>query len=567
MQPARRGRRWLRWVLGFALVAVVVAIAGVVWKTTVDTSSAEARPKPADTARQYVEAWRDGNYTRMYQLLSPHSHHVITFAAFKQDYQQAATTATLKRISLVGPTQARAGVAATAVVANTRDFAHVHQTLSLRLVTVPGGFRVLWAPQIVFPGLLAGEHLRVHTHAPFARGAIRARDGEVLASGPASNRVYPQGAAFSDVTGYVKTPTNDQMAARVAKGWPARRPFGQAGLEGSLDGVLGGRPEVDLQAASGKGSPRTLAARAGAKPQDVVTTLRIHTQHDVADALGGKYGGAIVMDPKSGAVEASVGLGMEVLQPPGSAFKTVTAAAALNSKVATLYTDYPYARFVELNGWKLHNFHKESCGGSFLLAFAVSCNSVFAPVADQVGAARLVAMADKFGFNHRGTIRYPVPTSITPRVSQLTSDLSLGTAGIGQGGVGATPLQMASVAATIGSKGIYRAPYIVHSPAQVADYQPGKRVLSAAIAKQVRTMMEAVVTEGTGVSAAVPGVTVAGKTGTAEVGVKRPTDAWFIAFAPADHPTVAVAVLIAGGGVGGEVAAPIAGQILRDTLG
>ena len=80
-------------------------------------------------------------------------------------------------------------------------------------------------------------------------------------------------------------------------------------------------------------------------------------------------------------------------------------------------------------------------------------------------------------------------------------------------------------------------------------------------------MMEAVVTEGTGAGAAVPGVTVAGKTGTAEVGRQAPTDAWFIAFAPADHPTVAVAVLVAGGGVGGEVAAPIAGQILRDTLG
>ena len=149
----------------------------------------------------------------------------------------------------------------------------------------------------------------------------------------------------------------------------------------------------------------------------------------------------------------------------------------------------------------------------------------------------------------------------------MSSDLSLGTAGIGQGGVGATSLQMASVAATIGSRGIYRAPYIVHSPDRIADHQPDRRVLGADIAKQVRTMMEAVVTEGTGTGAAVSGFTVAGKTGTAEVGIKRPTDAWFIAFAPADHPRVAVAVLVAGGGVGGEVAAPIAGQILAATLG
>jgi cell division protein FtsI/penicillin-binding protein 2 len=309
-----------------------------------------------------------------------------------------------------------------------------------------------------------------------------------------------------------------------------------------------------------------IGVRPGAKPQDVVTTLRIHAQQDAAAALGGKYGGVVVLDPKSGAVEASVGLGMEALQPPGSSFKTVTAAAALQSKVATLDTDYPYARFIELNGWKLHNFHKESCGGSFILAFAVSCNSVFAPVADQVGAARMVAMAKLFGFNTKPSIRYPVPVSVTPRVGQLTSDLSLGTVGIGQGGVGATALQMASVAATIGSQGIYRAPYIVHSPSQLADHAPDKRVIPADIAADVRTMMEAVVTEGTGTSAAVPGYTVAGKTGTAEVGVNRPTDAWFIAFAPAIHPRVAVAVLVAGGGVGGEVAAPIAGQVLADNL-
>ena len=238
-----------------------------------------------------------------------------------------------------------AGVATVPVVANTRVFGHVHQTLHLRLVTAPAGFRVLWAPQLVFPGLEPGEHLRTHTKAPYTRGAIRARDGEILASGPASNREYPQGSAFSDVTGYVKTPAADQVAARVAKGWPAHRPYGQAGLEQSLDGVLGGRPEIDLQAVSKAGAARSLAESRRRQAEDVVTTLRIHAQHDVADALGGRYGGAVVLDPKSGAVEASVGLGMEVLQPPGSSFKTVTAAAALNSKVATLYTTYPYARY------------------------------------------------------------------------------------------------------------------------------------------------------------------------------------------------------------------------------
>ena len=108
--------------------------------------------------------------------------------------------ASLKRVYPVGPTHVVAGVATVPVVANTRVFGHVRQTLHLRLVTAPAGFRVLWAPELVFPGLEAGEHLRTHTKAPYTRGAIRARDGEILASGPASNRVYPQGSAFSDRT-------------------------------------------------------------------------------------------------------------------------------------------------------------------------------------------------------------------------------------------------------------------------------------------------------------------------------------------------------------------------------
>ena len=131
---------------------------------------------------------------------------------------------------------------------------------------------------------------------------------------------------------------------------------------------------------------------------------------------------------------------MDALQPPGSSFKTVTASAALTAGTAALTDTYPYEKFVVLNGWHLRNFHHELCGGSFVQAFADSCNSVFAPVADEVGAKRLVAMARAFGFNERPTIAYPVPMSTTRKPEQMPSDLSLGVAGIGQGGVIASPL-------------------------------------------------------------------------------------------------------------------------------
>ena len=160
MQPPHRGRRWLRWALGFALVAVIVAIAGVVWKTTVDTSSAETKPQARRHGpRRTPTAWRDGDYdadvpAALAALAS--CDHVRGVQG--RPSEQAAETTTLKRISSVGATQVRRGIATTPVVANTREFGHVHQTLSLRLVPVPAGFRVLWGPQLVFPGLKPGEH-------------------------------------------------------------------------------------------------------------------------------------------------------------------------------------------------------------------------------------------------------------------------------------------------------------------------------------------------------------------------------------------------------------------------
>ena len=134
-------------------------------------------------------------------------------------------------------------------------------------------------------------------------------------------------------------------------------------------------------------------------------------------------------------------------------------------------------------------------------------------------------------------------------------------------GVIASPLQMASVAQTIASRGMRHPPFIVHNPRAAKDRQDPVRVVGRGVAGEVTQMMEAVVSYGTGTSAAISGITVAGKTGTAEVGPGRPSDAWFIAFAPAEAPRVAVAVLIVNGGVGGDVAAPIAREVLAAALG
>jgi penicillin-binding protein A len=550
------------------LVAVVGAVAAIVVSTSGDAAGRRAAPDPSVPAQAFLAAWHAGNYPAMYDLIAPRLQASISYRKFAHEYRRVARTAGMTGLREEGAVRATPARATIPVSVATTTFGRLSEQLELPLIRLRRRYLVDWTPALTFPGLRPGETLEARVHAPEGRGRILARDGTVLAEGPPGNRTYPEGSSFALLTGFMKAPEADAIAARRKAGWPAGRKYGQGGLEESLDDALGGLPRVRLVAApSAPGSPaRILARKAGRKPKDVTTTVDPDLQTAAVTALGARYGGIVVLDPRSGAVRADAGLGMDATQPPGSSFKTVTASAALAAGKVSLTSTYPYEKYVVLNGWRLRNFHHELCGGSLVQAFADSCNSVFAPVADEVGAKGLVAMATAFGFNEEPTIAYPAPESTTRKPAQMPSDLSLGVAGIGQGGVVASPLQMASVAQTIASRGIRHPPFIVHSPRAFKDKQPPVKAVGRGVAGEVTQMMEAVVSYGTGTSAAISGITVAGKTGTAEVGPDRPSDAWFIAFAPAQAPRVAIAVLIVNGGVGGDVAAPIARQVLEAAL-
>jgi penicillin-binding protein A len=550
------------------LVAVVGAVAAIVVSTSGDAAGRRAAPDPSVPARAFLAAWHAGNYSAMYDLIAPRVQASISYRKFAHEYRQVARTAGMTGLREEGRVRATPARATIPVSVATTTFGRLPEQLDLPLIRLRRRYLVAWTPALTFPGLRPGETLESRVHAPEGRGRILARDGTVLAEGPPGNRAYPEGSSFALLTGFTKAPEEDAIAARRKAGWPSGRKYGQGGLEESLDDALGGLPRVRLVAApSAPGSPgRILARKAGRKPKDVTTTVDPDLQTAAVTALGARYGGIVVLDPRSGAVRADAGLGMDATQPPGSSFKTVTASAALAAGKVSLTSTYPYEKYVVLNGWRLRNFHHELCGGSLVQAFADSCNSVFAPVADEVGAKGLVAMANAFGFNEEPTIAYPAPESTTRKPAQMPSDLSLGVAGIGQGGVVASPLQMASVAQTIASRGIRHPPFIVHSPRAFKDKQPPVKAVGRGVASEVTQMMEAVVSYGTGTSAAISGITVAGKTGTAEVGPDRPSDAWFIAFAPAQAPRVAIAVLVVNGGVGGDVAAPIARQVLEAAL-
>jgi cell division protein FtsI/penicillin-binding protein 2 len=300
----------------------------------------------------------------------------------------------------------------------------------------------------------------------------------------------------------------------------------------------------------------------------VRSTIVPALEDDAIAALGDKYGGITVMNPKSGAIEAAAGIAFSDIQPPGSTFKIITSAAALTAHLTTPSTVYPYESSVVLDGFKMENAGGENCGGTLTDAFANSCDTTFAPLGAQLGAQKLVAMAKRFGFDRPTGLSGALESTI-PAADAIGGPVAVGASAIGQGLVQASTLEMADVAATVADSG--RRPL----PTMLFGAHPRYvRVTSAKVAGELQGMMEAVVTEGTGTAAQIPGITVAGKTGTAELkdtaGKKneaKATDAWFVAYAPVGDPKVVVAALFPNQGYGADTAAPAVRQMIEDALG
>jgi cell division protein FtsI/penicillin-binding protein 2 len=277
------------------------------------------------------------------------------------------------------------------------------------------------------------------------------------------------------------------------------------------------------------------------------------------------------MDPRTGAVLALAGVAFSALQPPGSTFKIITATGALEAGIVKLSDTFPVLTGAPVGGVTISNANGESCGGTFVEAFANSCNSVFAPLGAKLGAARLVDVARRFGFNQPASIPGAAVSSI-PSASTIGDALAVGSSAIGQGMVQTTALQMTDVAATIAMAG--RRPVPTLRAHQAPRFLP---VTSPHVARLVQRLMLAVVRFGTGTSAQIPGVLVAGKTGTAELrntmvpstdpnapppGSPLNTDAWFVGYAPAGAPRIVVGALFPEAGAGGATAAPAVHDVL-----
>jgi peptidoglycan glycosyltransferase len=566
-------------------------------------------------AEQFVRAWTQSHYVTMYEDIDAAAQRATSASVFAADYQAAVRTATATSMTMAGGTHTEGdGAIVVPVRVHTRLFGTLSESFYVRVREEPGGSRVAWSGALVFPGLLPGEQLSRRTTLP-PRATLLARNGSVLAEGPASSagaRTSTLGAAAEAVVGEVGPIPASRLDELEAEGVPANAIVGTSGLELALDNRLRGTPGGELLAGT-----RVLASAVAKPGQPVRTTIDPALQQVAATALGEHLGGIVAIDPASGQILAVAGIGLDSLQPPGSTFKMVTVTAVLESKVADEHTVFPYATSATLDGVTLENANGEDCGGTLALAFAVSCNSVFAPLGVKVGAPRLVATAEALGFNHEPGVAGASESSLPP-AAQIQGELELGSTAIGQGKVLASPLEMVTVASTVADGGLRPIPTFLTIPTASATTTTSRpRAMSPATARTVRRLMIGVVREGTGTAAAIPGVTVAGKTGTAELGIPRcagksekgsgeasggesnpnletaadesleskqstedqstedcstgptdpqNTDAWFAAFAPALHPRIAVGVLLVKDGAGGETAAPVARQVIEAAL-
>lgn len=524
-----------------------------------------------DAVRSYARAWAAGDWAAMHAQLTTDSQRRIGLLPFANAGRTALATATATERSVATGTPKDVGDGRwrVPVTIRTRIFGTVTGDVVVPVVEDGDGKRIDWQPRLVFPGLRDGERLSRRTVMP-ARGTLTARDGTVLAQGPARTSPIP------DVAGQVVGrlgPVAAEDAQRVAAlGVPPDAQVGTSGLERIFDDRLGGLPSGALLAGS-----RVIARASGRPGERVRTTIDPALERTTTAALAGRYGGAVAFDPRTGAVLAFAGAPFSLLQPPGSTFKVITAAGALDAGVATLGSTFPYESRAVLSGVPLSNAGGEVCGGTLVQAFAVSCNSVFAPLGVQLGPQRLVATAERFGFNQPGA--FPIVAQSTmPQAGAIGDDLAVGSSAIGQGEVQATTLQMAEAAGVVANRGLRRPLTLDLRAERAARPAQGRRVVSARTARQMQKLMLAVVAGGTGTAAQIAGVPVAGKTGTAELKSREPgdtstnpqdTDAWFVAYAPAGRrrmPRIAVGVLLVGAGAGGDSAAPVAREILATGL-
>lgn len=405
------------------------------------------------------------------------------------------------------------------------------------------------------------------------RGSVLDRNGVVLAHSDTGERIYNFGSLYSHVIGY-----NSKI-------------YGKTLIESKYNKLLLGQDS--FTEVFNFNNDRKVG-------YDLTLTIDNDLQKFAANKLGNRNGAVVAINPKTGEVLALVSKpdfdpsnsalvknwaeltesenspllprATNGLYAPGSTFKIITATAAIENGLENdEYMDYGS---VSIGGATFDNYGKKANGKiSFKKGFALSSNYVFCTIGAQLGSGKLRETAERFGFDK--SFDFDVAMSKSRFQQRDKGDASSAALGIGQGETLATPLQMTMCACAIANDGIIMKPYIMQraknkSGGTVAETRPEQlyNAVSADVANKIKEMMIEVVKSGTGTAAAIKGMTVAGKTGTAEneflTKEKNKEHTWFVCFAPAEDPQIAVVVMLEySGGSGGEKCAPIAREILQ----
>jgi peptidoglycan glycosyltransferase len=412
------------------------------------------------------------------------------------------------------------------------------------------------------------------------RGTIYDRKGRPLAEtgleGGNKKRIYNGGKAIGPLIGY------------------SDRILGRAGLENVFNGELLGISEKD---------PVTLLRQkilgVSEHGNDLYLTLDLDLQKAAYNLFRGRKGALVALEPQTGQILALVSSpgydpstvkkdweslskddnnplinrATQGLYPPGSSFKIITLSAALTNNPEIENETFYTPGYIKVNGSIIRD-SEHLWPGEYDLstAFRYSSNTVFIQIGQKVQQEKMISMAQAFGFNTPNKSDIPVAKSTFPRPTIIGGNVEMAESFIGQGKILSTPMEMAQVAAIIANEGRMVTPYIAQkivsplgSVKTMGPRASTTQLVSTQVADKVKALMVEVVRNGTGTAASINGIEVAGKTGSAE-NPHGKAHAWFVGFAPAQNPKIAIAVVVENAGSGGSVAGPIARDVILQYL-
>ncbi|WP_182902344.1 penicillin-binding transpeptidase domain-containing protein [Microbispora sp. H10830] len=506
------------------------------------------RGTPQETAARFTAAWSRGDLAAMKaELASPAAGFDAAYAELTKNLAVAKVAVRDVRAGAAKDDRATASYTATATVKNVGDWTYKG---SLKLVVKDHYWKVDWSPSAVHPALDGTNHLALKTSWP-QRAAVTDANGDRIDGGDVGGSVQ-QLVGFLDKAG-------DDDVEKLGTAYKKGDAVGRGGLQETFQKQLAGTPTTEIQVVGE--SRKTLHSVKGSPGKDLRTSLDLKVQKAAADAVRDldKPTSLVAVKPSTGEILAVVNnrggfnRALDGKYAPGSTFKTVTAAGLL-AEGLTPSSRVTCPKEAVVGGLKIRNSDHEAFGSlSFLDSYAHSCNTTFAPLAAQkLGARKLYDLATDLGFNQPLRIGVPATPGSMPKA---TSEAELAAESFGQARITASPLVIASVAAAV-ADGSWRPPTLVPS----LEQKTGPKQLPEEVVKSLRSMMRAVVTKGTAHAAGLPAGT-AGKTGTAEFGTGPELDshAWFMGF----RGDLAFAVVVEAGGMGGEVAAPVAAHFLK----